>query len=288
MKGESKILVTGANGQLGSEIKVLVKNNNHYICTNKEELNITNKEAIATLVKQNHIELVINCAAYTYVDKAEEDSKLANAINKKAVQNIAEVCNENNIALIHISTDYVFEGIKNTPYKEDDKIVPLGVYGKTKWQGEEEIRKFDIDYLILRTSWLYSSFGNNFVKTILKLSSQKNEINVVNDQIGTPTYAKDLAEVILFIAENQLFKGKREIYHFANKGACSWYEFAKEIIHQSKEKCVVNPIKTSEFPTLAKRPQYSVLNTNKIEQAFGVKIRTWQKALGECLKNKNI
>lgn len=288
MKGESKILVTGANGQLGSEIKALVKNNNHYICTHKEELNITNKEAIATLVKQNHIELVINCAAYTYVDKAEEDSKLANTINKKAVRNIAEVCNENNIALIHISTDYVFEGIKNTPYKEDDKIAPLGVYGKTKWQGEEEIRKFDIDYLILRTSWLYSSFGNNFVKTILKLSRQKSEINVVNDQIGTPTYAKDLAEVILFIAENQLFKGKRETYHFANKGACSWYEFAKEIIHQSKEKCVVNPIKTSEFPTLAKRPQYSVLNTNKIEQAFGIKIRTWQKALGECLKNKNI
>ncbi|GET45297.1 dTDP-4-dehydrorhamnose reductase [Capnocytophaga felis] len=276
------ILITGANGQLGSEIQNRnIKNNvGNYFYTDASELNITDKRAVSDFVKKNNIQIIINCAAYTNVDKAEDDAETADLINHIAVRNLAEICKENNIVLIHISTDYVFGGDKNTPYTETDPTKALGVYGRTKLDGEKAIRNADIDHLIIRTSWLYSlSFGNNFVKTIQRLSCERNELKVVFDQVGTPTNARDLAEFIIYVIEKDLYRGKREVYHFSNEGVCSWYDFAIEIVRMSGSSCIVKPCLSNEFPSKVKRPSYSVLDKSKLKKDFNYTISHWKEAL---------
>jgi dTDP-4-dehydrorhamnose reductase len=231
-------------------------------------LDITNLQLVKSFVAEHKIDVLINCAAYTNVDKAETDYETADLINNKAVENLALACADNNILMIHVSTDYVFGGDeeRNTPYKEDDLVNPLGVYGKTKLAGEESIKRILNDYIILRTAWLYSIFGNNFVKTMLRLTSERETISVVADQVGTPTYAKDLADVIYKIIKNeQELRGEkiRGIYNFTDEGICSWYDFAKEIAFLSKSKCVVSPCTSLEYGSKVKRPKYSVLSKEK-------------------------
>ncbi|CEN43451.1 Spore coat polysaccharide biosynthesis protein spsK [Capnocytophaga canis] len=275
------ILVTGANGQLGSEIQNIQGKTKNYFFTDASDLDITDQQAISDFVKKNNIQIVVNCAGYTNVDKAEDDIQTANLINNIAVGYLAEVCKENNASLIHISTDYVFGGTKNTPYSETDPTEPLGIYGRTKLEGEKAIQNADIDYLIIRTSWLYSlSFGNNFVKTIQRLSSERNELKVVFDQVGTPTNARDLAAFIIHIIEKDLYK-KREVYHFSNEGVCSWFDFATEIVRMSGNDCLVKPCLSSEFPSKVKRPSYSVLDKSKLKNDFNYTISHWKEALKE-------
>ncbi|WP_238252005.1 dTDP-4-dehydrorhamnose reductase [Capnocytophaga cynodegmi] len=275
------ILVTGANGQLGSEIQNIQGKTKNYFFTDASDLDITDRQAISDFVKKNNIQIVVNCAAYTNVDKAEDDIQTANLINNIAVGYLAEVCKENNASLIHISTDYVFGGTKNTPYSETDPTEPLGIYGRTKLEGEKAIQNADIDYLIIRTSWLYSlSFGHNFVKTIQRLSSERNELKVVFDQVGTPTNARDLAAFIVHIIEKDLYK-KREVYHFSNEGVCSWFDFATEIVRMSGNDCLVKPCLSSEFPSKVKRPSYSVLDKSKLKNDFNYTISHWKEALKE-------
>nr|SMD29025.1 Spore coat polysaccharide biosynthesis protein spsK [Capnocytophaga canimorsus] len=275
------ILVTGANGQLGSEIQNIQGKTKNYFFTDASDLDITDRQAISDFVKKNNIQIVVNCAGYTNVDKAEDDIQTANLINNIAVGYLAEVCKENNASLIHISTDYVFGGTKNTPYSETDPTEPLGIYGRTKLEGEKAIQNADIDYLIIRTSWLYSlSFGHNFVKTIQRLSSERNELKVVFDQVGTPTNARDLAAFIVHIIEKDLYK-KREVYHFSNEGVCSWFDFAAEIVRMSGNDCLVKPCLSSEFPSKVKRPSYSVLDKSKLKNDFNYTISHWKEALKE-------
>jgi len=282
------ILITGSNGQLGSEIKKLsskIKDFN-YIFTDVEELDITNLASIEKLFKNKKINFIINCAAYTNVDKAETDTKNAELINSFAVKNLAKISSQYKCPLIHISTDYVFNGNSEVPYKETDKTNPQSAYGKTKLHGEIEAKKA-FKHIIIRTAWLYSSFGNNFVKTMLRLGKEKNEINVVSDQIGSPTYAADLASAILLILQQININDenfKQGIYHFSNAGTCSWQEFAAEIMKQKTINCKVNPIKSSEFPTPTKRPKYSLLDKTKITKNYDIKIRDWKVALSDCLK----
>ncbi len=278
------ILVTGSNGQLGSEIYALNAGKNEYFFTDIEELDVTNKKAIIDFVEKNNIRIIVNCSAYTNVDKAEEEYDIANLINNKAVQSLAEVCKSNNIFLIHISTDYVFDGQKNIPYKETDPTQPLGVYGKTKLAGEKAIEDICDTYLIIRTSWLYSVYGNNFVKTIQRLSEEKEELRVVFDQIGTPTNAEDLACFIEYIIENNLCETQRGIYHFSNEGVCSWYDFAQEIVVLSENNCVIMPCYSEEYPTKVTRPFYSVLDKTKVKKDFSYRIPYWKNSLSKCMK----
>ncbi|ATA89060.1 dTDP-4-dehydrorhamnose reductase [Capnocytophaga stomatis] len=274
------ILVTGAGGQLGSEIQNIKTKIGNYIFTDASDLDISDSQAVSDFVRKNNTQIIVNCAAYTNVDKAEDDAQTADLINHIAVRNLAEICKENNIVLIHISTDYVFAGDKNTPYSETDPTKALGVYGKTKLDGEKAIQNADIDHLIIRTSWLYSlSFGHNFVKTIQRLSSERNELKVVFDQVGTPTNARDLAEFIVYVIEKDLFKGKREVYHFSNEGVCSWFDFATEIVTISGSSCIVKPCLSSEFPSKVKRPSYSVLDKSKLKNDFNYTISHWKEAL---------
>jgi len=281
------ILVTGANGQLGSEIRVLSKNYPYnFFFTDKEELDITDKERIKIFTDENKIDLIINCAAYTAVDKAESEKELADLINHKAVEDLAEISKQKDIPLIHISTDYVFDGKNYKPYTEEDKTNPQGVYGLTKLKGEEAFKNSNAKGIIIRTSWVYSSFGHNFVKTMLKLKS-RGELGVVFDQVGTPTYARDLAKTILEIVDKyyeKLNNFKAEIFHFSNEGVCSWYDFAKSIFEIKDIDIKINPIETKDYPTPAKRPHYSVLNKNKIKKEFNIKIPYWRNSLKQCLK----
>lgn len=280
-----RILVTGANGQLGTEIRELIKNdsNNKYFYTDIPELDITDKSAVSRFVEDNQIDIIINCAAYTQVDKAEDDQETAYLINATAPQNLAEVSAKFNATLFHISTDYVFDGSNSIPYKESEATSPLGVYGKSKLKSEELIQETGCSYLIIRTSWLYSSFGNNFVKTIGKLSKEKEELKVVFDQVGTPTYARDLAIAILSIIEKDEFKNRNQIYHFSNEGVCSWYDFAIAINNCFGNNCNVNPCHSDEFPTKVARPHFSVLDKTKIKNDFGLEIPYWQDSLKECV-----
>ncbi|WP_172919182.1 dTDP-4-dehydrorhamnose reductase [Capnocytophaga canis] len=281
------ILVTGASGQLGSEIQHIENKIGNYFFTDASDLDISDRKAVSDFVVKNNIEIVINCAAYTNVDKAEGDLQTANLINHIAVGNLAEVCKENNAVLIHISTDYVFGGTKNTPYTETDPTAPLGVYGKTKLDGEKAIQNIDAEYIIIRTSWLYSlSFGHNFVKTIQRLSSERSELKVVFDQVGTPTNARDLAKFIVHIIEKDLYKGKRDVYHFSNEGVCSWYDFATEIVRLSGNNCIIKPCLSDEFPSKVKRPNYSVLDKSKLKNDFNYTILHWKEALESKKKDK--
>ena len=277
-----KILVTGANGQLGSELRVLSVNSNHeFLFTDVAELDITNREAVDNYVSEHGTDIIVNCAAYTNVDKAEDDTEMADNINHLAVKNLAEVSAKYKLILIHISTDYVFDGSKNTPYLETDPTAPLGVYGRTKLAGEKAVTDSGCDYLIIRTSWLYSSFGNNFVKTMRRLTAEKDSLKVVFDQVGTPTYAADLASAILEIIETGKYKSNSGIYHFSNEGVCSWYDFAIEIRNLSGNLCDIQPCHSDEFPSKVKRPNFSVLDKTKIKETFGLKIPYWKVSLRE-------
>ena len=285
---KKKILITGANGQLGNEIQKLafIYPLLKFFPTDVDTLNLCNKRDIESFLHDNPIDYIVNCAAYTAVDKAEEDAGICYQINRDAVQNIAESAKAQT-RIIHISTDYVFEGTGKTPLKESDQTNPQSVYGKSKLAGEQILMKIKPESIIIRTAWLYSSFGNNFVKTMIRLGKERDSINVVNDQVGTPTYAADLAKVILDIItwgeENNSFPAG--IYHFSNEGICSWYDFALKIhelagIPAGK----LHPIPTSEYPTKAKRPMYSVLDKTKIKSAFYLMIPEWRESLNKCIK----
>ena len=268
-------LITGCNGQLGTELKKLLPN---AICADVDTLDITDAVAVNKFVNENNIDLIINCAAYTAVDRAESDIDLAKKINTDGPKNLAQ----SGAKLIHISTDYVFDGTGHIPYTPDDETNPTSVYGKTKRDGELAVIENSECYVIIRTAWLYSVYGNNFVKTMRRLGAERNEINVVSDQIGTPTYASDLAAAIVKIIP-QMTRENSGIYHFTNMGVCSWYDFAIEIMELSDITCMVNPIKTSQYPTPATRPSYSVLDKSKITETFGIKIPHWRDGLKRCI-----
>ncbi len=278
------ILVTGANGQLGRELGLLSSTlgDCSFYYTDSQVLDISNPEAVNSFCKKNQINVIINCAAYTNVDKAEDDFDRANQVNNLGVRNLASAAVQFGAKLVHISTDYVFGGDGNTPYTEDMPVAPLGVYGKTKLLGEEgiaEIMGKDGNYVIIRTAWLYSPFGNNFVKTMRRLTSERDCVNVVFDQVGTPTYAADLAQAIIGCAELQ------GLYHFSNEGVCSWYDFAIEIARLSgNEKCKICPCHSDEFPSKVTRPPYSVLDKTKIKRDLGIGIPHWKDSLARCLE----
>ena len=283
---KKSILVTGANGQLGSEIKFLSANYPNYIFyfTDAPDLDITDKEGIQKYLDHNHIDCIINCAAYTAVDKAESDVELADKINNIAVGFLAEAAQKKNISLIHISTDYIFDGMGHKPYQVDHHASPVNMYGKTKLEGEEKMIDISpMGSLIIRTSWVYSSFGGNFVKTMLRLGAERGELNVIADQVGAPTYARDLAR---FILDNTLILNNKrvEVYHYTNEGVCSWYDFAKSIIKFGKIDCAIKPIPTTAYPTPAKRPYYSLMDKNSLKDKFKVEIPYWQDSLEDCIK----
>ena len=281
-----RILVTGANGQLGSEMRKLGSvSPNEYIFTDVQELDITNKEAVMSFVEQNGVNIIVNCAAYTNVDRAEDDEAIAELINATAVGNLAEAAKAVDGTLFHVSTDYVFGADGNTPRSEDMPTNPLGVYGRTKLSGEQAIAEVGAKAIIIRTAWLYSEFGNNFLKTMLRLTAEKESLNVVFDQVGTPTYAGDLALVIFSIIEGNLYAGNEGVYHFSNEGVCSWYDFATEIaIAAGNINCNIQPCHSSEFPSKVARPPYSVLDKTKIKQTFGVDIPHWRDSMLYCLE----
>ena len=273
-------LVVGANGQLGNELRLLLKGNAVYV--DKDELDITDRVAVEDFVKNGNFETIINCAAYTAVDKAENDKALAELINVTGPKNLAMT----GVPLVHISTDYVFDGANYKPYTEDDVPNPQTVYGATKLAGEQAVLDNANTVIVIRTSWLYSTFGNNFVKTMRKLGAERDSLNVIFDQIGTPTYAADLAKVIVDILP-QIKSGMKRIYHFSNEGVCSWYDFALAIMAQSDLNCKVLPIESKDYPTTAKRPHYSVLNKAKIKRDFGIEINNWAVSLAECVEKMN-
>jgi dTDP-4-dehydrorhamnose reductase len=279
------ILVTGSNGQVGSEIKELsTQYKYNFFFTTKASIDITSKDEIQSFCKTNNINAIINCAAYTAVDKAQNDIKNADLVNRKAVKKLALVSKELNIKLIHISTDYVFDGRNFKPYCEAFQTNPQSVYGQTKLDGEKEMIKINPQSsIIIRTSWVYSFYGNNFVKTMLRLGKEKDELGVIFDQVGTPTYAKDLAKTILDILP-QINNEKVEIYNYSNEGVLSWYDFAKEIMKMAKLQCKINPIETHQYPTPAARPHYSLLNKVKIKKEFNIEIPYWKDGLDDCLK----
>ena len=286
------ILVTGANGQLGNEMRIVSKgSSDRYIFTDVEELDITNRDAVMKFVKDNDIKVVINCAGYTNVEKAEDEENLAELINAQAVGYIAQACKNNDATLIHISTDYVFGGNEgNTPHKENEAVNPTGAYGRTKLHGEQAIEKSGCKYLIIRTSWLYSEFGNNFVKTMRKLTSERDRLNVVFDQVGTPTYALDLAETIMKIIEeiktpNSKLQTPNSIYNYSNEGVTSWYDFAKEICELSGNVCDIQPCHSDEFPSKVKRPSYSVLDKTKIKNKLNITIPYWKESLKNFIES---
>lgn len=279
------ILVTGSMGQLGSEIKELASNYNYnFFFTTRDDIDITSKDSIKEFCQTNSISVIINCAAYTAVDKAESDMENADLVNRKAVKKLSIVAKELNIKLIHISTDYVFDGKNFKPYVEEFQTNPQSVYGKTKLDGENEIIDINpLNSIVIRTSWVYSYYGNNFVKTMLRLGKEKEELGVIFDQVGTPTYAKDLAITILDIIP-QIENSKVEIYNYSNEGVLSWYDFAKEIMKMAKLNCKINPIETYQYPTPAKRPHFSLLNKSKIKSKFNLEIPYWKDGLDDCLK----
>ena len=292
------ILVTGANGQLGNEMRIVAKDSkDKYIFTDVVEvggqettiLDITNLDAVRCIVKENDVKVIVNCAAWTNVDAAEDPDKydLVELLNAKAPESLAIAMKEVNGLLVHISTDYVFGGDPyNTPCKEDQKGTPTGVYGLTKLHGEQNIQNSGVDYLIFRTAWLYSEFGKNFVKTMMNLTSSKPQLKVVFDQVGTPTYAFDLAKTIFDIIENRKYEGNTGIYHYSNEGVCSWYDFTKMIAEiAGNTSCDIQPCHSDEFPSPVKRPAFSVLDKTKVKEAFGLTIPYWTDSLRKCIAN---
>ena len=292
------ILVTGANGQLGNEMRIVTKGSkDKYIFTDVVEvegqettiLDITNLDAVRSIVKEKNVKVIVNCAAWTNVDGAEDPEKyaLVEKLNATAPENLAIAMKEVNGLLVHISTDYVFGGDPyNTPCKEDQKGTPTGVYGLTKLHGEQNIQNSGANYLIFRTAWLYSEFGKNFVKTMINLTATKPQLKVVFDQVGTPTYAYDLAAAILDIIENRKYEGNTGVYHYSNEGVCSWFDFTKMIVEiAGNTECDVQPCHSDEFPSPVKRPAYSVLDKTKVKDTFGVSVPYWTDSLRKCIKN---
>ena len=280
------ILVTGSNGQLGSELRKISGNfpDYRFFFTDVEELDITQQDTVMDFVEKNAIQTIINCAAYTAVDKAESDESTATLINAVAVKHLAKACDQSSATLIHVSTDYVYDGCGYKPYDEDHCTAPVSAYGRSKLAGEEAALSTPKS-VVIRTSWLYSSFGNNFVKTMLRLGKERESLNVIFDQVGTPTYAADLAQAIMVIARNvernELVQG---VFHYSNEGVCSWYDFAHEIMQQAGLKCMVKPIETKDYPTPATRPHYSVLNKARIKAAYNITIPNWKDSLKICLE----
>lgn len=290
------ILVTGANGQLGNEMRIVSKGSkDQYIFTDVVEvegqettiLDITDIETIRKMVAENDVKIIVNCAAYTNVDKAESDQAFCELLNAKAPENLAIAMKEVNGLLVHISTDYVFGGDPyNTPCKEGQKGTPTGVYGLTKLHGEQNIQESGVNYLIFRTAWLYSEFGKNFVKTMMNLTSTKPQLKVVFDQVGTPTYAYDLAAAIFDIIENRKFSGNTGIYHYSNEGVCSWFDFTKLIAELAgNTNCDIQPCHSDEFPSPVERPAFSVLDKTKVKETFGITIPYWTDSLKKCMYN---
>ena len=290
------ILVTGANGQLGNEMRIIAADSSdRYIFTDVNQvegvettnLDITDLDAIRAIVAENNVKAIVNCAAYTNVDKAEEDIEFCELLNATAVENLAIAMKEVDGLLVHISTDYVFGGDPyNTPCTEDKKGTPTGVYGASKLRGEQNISRIGCHHLIVRTAWLYSEFGKNFVKTMLQLTATKPQLKVVFDQVGTPTYALDLAKAIFNIIENRKYTGNDGIYHYSNEGVCSWYDFTKMIAeYAGNTKCDIQPCHSNEFPSKVVRPSYSVLDKTKIKEVFGVKVPYWTDSLKQCITN---
>lgn len=282
-----KILVTGANGQLGNELQNLLEKDfpGQALYTDIADLDLTDEQAVQAYVTKNEVTHIINCAAYTAVDKAEEDKLQCAAVNVDAVKNIAKAADANGIKVIHISTDYVFDGTAHRPYRESDKVNPISQYGTTKRKGETALLALAPESIIIRTAWLYSPYGHNFVKTILRMADEGKTLKIVSDQIGTPTYATDLAKAIIKILQShQWVEG---IYHFANEGVCSWYDFAKAIIRISGKKANVVPIPTEDYPTPAARPYYSILDKCRIKATYGVSIPHWEESLVNCIKRMN-
>jgi dTDP-4-dehydrorhamnose reductase len=284
-----KILVTGSNGQLGKELKHLGFSfpGFEFVFLSREDLPIHHFETVRNTFEAYQPEFCINCAAYTAVDRAESEPELAFQVNGEAVGVLAAVCHAHHCRLIHISTDYVFDGTAKTPYREDSPVNPRNVYGASKLEGERQAAQYDPDAIIIRTSWVYSEFGKNFIRTMLRLMEEKESVRVVNDQLGSPTYAADLAlailEIIQHLSARPAATGLGGIYHFSNEGAISWYDLAVAIGQLTGSKCTVEPIPTSQFPTPACRPQYSVLDKSKIQRVFGIRIRDWKKSLATCL-----
>lgn len=292
------ILVTGANGQLGNEMRIVTKGSkDKYIFTDVVEvegqhttiLDITNLDAIRSIVKEHNVKVIVNCAAWTNVDGAEAPEKyeLVELLNAKAPENLAISMKEVGGLLVHISTDYVFGGDPyNTPCKEDQKGTPTGVYGLTKLHGEQNIQNCGVDYLIFRTAWLYSEFGKNFVKTMLNLTATKPQLKVVFDQVGTPTYAYDLAAAIFDIIENRKYEGNTGVFHYSNEGVCSWFDFTKMIAEiAGNTECDIQPCHSDEFPSPVKRPAYSVLDKTKVKETFDIKVPYWTDSLKKCINN---
>jgi dTDP-4-dehydrorhamnose reductase len=278
------ILITGSEGQLGHSLKVASNNYKQYDCifTDIEDLNITSNESVKHFLNCHKVDFIINAAAYTAVDKAEDDLETANLINNVGVKILAEVAKEKNIKLIHVSTDYVFNGLKSSPYTPKDSTEPASVYGKTKQLGEEEAMQTAKTVAVVRTSWLYSEFGNNFVKTMLKLGTNNETLNVVFDQISSPTYAGDLANFLLMLCSKLT---GQTIIHYSNEGVCSWYDFARKIMEMANLKCKINPIVSALYPTPAPRPAYSVLDKTETKRLYNIEIPHWEESLQKCIEN---
>lgn len=282
------VLVTGANGQLGNHLRLLGENSQHrYFFTDVEELDIMRRDAVMNFILTNGINVVMNCAAYTNVDRAEDDEETAELVNSTSVRHLADAMKVSGGTLIHFSTDYVFGGNGyNRPCGEDAALNPTGAYGRTKMHGEQAIAEVGCHFILVRTGWLYSEFGTNFVRTMLRLMSERDRLNVVFDQVGTPTYAGDLARVVFDMVETDAYRGRDGIYHYSNEGVCSWYDFALEIARQSGiQGCKVMPCHSDEFPSKVCRPPYSVLDKTKIKQTFGIEIPHWTVSLAKCLEN---
>lgn len=282
------ILVTGANGQLGNEMRVVARNSaDNYIFTDVAELDITDAAAVEKMVTDNDVKVIVNCAAYTNVDKAEDDREFAELLNARAVENLAQAIRRNDGVLVHVSTDYVFGGTKNnTPCREDEPANPTGVYGVTKLHGEQAIIASGCHHIIIRTAWLYSEFGKNFLKTMLDLTATKPQLKVVFDQVGSPTYAYDLALAIFDIVENRKYVDSDGIYHYSNEGVCSWFDFTKMIAEYADHTgCDIQPCHSDEFPSKVIRPSYSVLDKTKIKKTFGVAVPYWTDSLRVCMTN---
>jgi dTDP-4-dehydrorhamnose reductase len=279
------ILVIGSNGQLASELKEIQGHYSELVCSflAKEEIRILDKSDISDKIAQFRPEFIVNCSAYTAVDKAESAKDDAFAINEIGVKNVADVAAENGIHLIHISTDFVFDGKKSSPYNELDSVNPMSIYGESKLAGERAVQNSGCHYTIIRTSWLYSSFGANFVKTMIRFGNERESLNVVFDQVGTPTYARDLAEFILENIRNFSIH-TNEVYHYSNEGVASWYDFAIEIMQLKKIQCKIFPILSSGYPTPAKRPPYSVLDKTKIKDHYRIIIPHWKESLEKCIR----
>ena len=294
-----RILVTGKNGQLGKSIHKIVNsevetynslNSHSFVFVGREELDLNSESNISHYFDSNDkFDIIINCAAYTAVDKAEEELELANQVNHLAVKQLAEVAKTQQAKLIHISTDYVFDGESDKPYTEADATNPINIYGRTKLAGEKALQEtMPTDAIIIRTSWVYSEYGNNFVKTMLRLGKERDELSIVSDQIGSPTYATDLANAILDTMQNKAFKEvgqETQVYHYSNAGEISWYEFAKEIFELESIPCVINPITTDQYPTPAKRPKNTLMGKDKITETFGVNTPDWTESIQACIKN---